>query len=930
MKKIYDIIHHSILHHESICSVPQDAEEQDIRHAIRWVMRDNPNIYWFSHQYHFDTSAKTVSFIYTFSEERCRLIQNSIDDVIRKDFRLSHVQTLKDIEKVMYVYKWLLDYCNYNIYSAYNQNIVSVFMRRNSVCTGYAKAAQHLFQLMGLNSCLVFGRLNNDKNNGRHCWNIIEVNSKHYHIDVCLGDTSLEKTLRQAGAPCPLRIGSYNYNCFCVSTHEILKTRSIEDIESLPDCPQNLSLKEIEQLSELQVKKRNDDRGCLLTNFGSSADIFLSTKDKNTVLKVFHEKRQCMVEYGFINHLTECRHLLQHNSSLSDIIHGVVAIEQSTPIVDLLCSHYYHPTLHSLLLMTVDITKGWLECLQRGIFYRDIHICNIYRSTDGTYKLGDFGSCIYTMQDTKEVVGNQWFMAPETYLTGHFDERSAIYGITSVLYFILNGMRPPFLNDCDKDSALQYKMEGRPLPMPSHIINFPKATAEKTYELICKGCAYHPSERFTSCKELLDFIMSLLTDSQNLTIGLQQSHLNEVFLHQKTSDSVIKGNRNYNASMSETVEEIATTAAPPPLVITEDYDDGINVEPEVAFIDRDGATEVAIIDCDGATEDIEDFSPTVLPCPPAPEKTITSSIIHEIDNDSNIDTRKSSQSHTYLPKPKKVGFWERLFGKKHYDSVYSSIFAPAEARRGKHLLIQIYLHLHEETERIEKLAAETDKDTERRDYIPLQCKLKKDDTVDIMLSIYGEKLLMSQKKSLLWQGSFTKCSFDWLVPKNLVEDEMSCQAVLAINGAQVGEMSFIIQITEHPKMLNPEVFSRQYKKIFISYAHQDEDKVKMIAHASDAQGVDYFFDRHYLKPGAIFPLEIEQYIDSADRFILCWSANAAKSDYVKKEMEHAMKRAFPKVKPIEKAPLSIYPLSIEPRADELPDEMRDIYNFEII
>ena len=43
--------------------------------------------------------------------------------------------------------------------------------------------------------------------------------------------------------------------------------------------------------------------------------------------------------------------------------------------------------------MIKDITIGWLECLQQGITYRDIHVCNIYKANDGTYMLGDFGSC---------------------------------------------------------------------------------------------------------------------------------------------------------------------------------------------------------------------------------------------------------------------------------------------------------------------------------------------------------------------------------------------------------------------------------------------------------------------------------------------------------------------------------------------------------
>ena len=83
-------------------------------------------------------------------------------------FCIEHVKKLNLQEQVAYMYKWLVTYCTYNANSDYNQSIYSVFVRRNSVCTGYAKAAQYLFNLLGIESRLVFGRLHNDKEDGRH------------------------------------------------------------------------------------------------------------------------------------------------------------------------------------------------------------------------------------------------------------------------------------------------------------------------------------------------------------------------------------------------------------------------------------------------------------------------------------------------------------------------------------------------------------------------------------------------------------------------------------------------------------------------------------------------------------------------------------------------------------------------------------------
>jgi serine/threonine protein kinase len=260
------------------------------------------------------------------------------------------------------------------------------------------------------------------------------------------------------------------------------------------------------------------------------------------------------------------------------------------------------------------------------------------------------------------------------------------------------------------------------------------------------------------------------------------------------------------------------------------------------------------------------------------------------------------------------------------DCVLSSIFAPAEIRRKSHLIVQVYLHLLEETEKVISLAQEVQKGAERRDYIPLQCKLSVGDKVEVLLNIYGETLLFSEKKRVVWRGSFTKCSFNYFVPTNIELDELSCMALLTVNEVPVGEMRFITKIVNAPRKLNTEIIAHKYSKVFISYSHQDESKVKFLHEGLELGSVPHFFDRKYLKAGDVFPQVIREYINSADLFILCWSENASKSEYVQKERLQALERAFPQVQPEKAAKLRIYPICIEPRV-ELPGDMKNYYHF---
>lgn len=124
------------------------------------------------------------------------------------------------------------------------------------------------------------------------------------------------------------------------------------------------------------------------------------------------------------------------------------------------------------------------------------------------------------------------------------------------------------------------------------------------------------------------------------------------------------------------------------------------------------------------------------------------------------------------------------------ETVYSSVFAPSEVKRRSIMMVQVYLHKPAEADIVSNLAYESQKNAERRGYVPLCLKVNKGDKVKIQFSIYGEDLLISESKTLIWSGSFTKCAFRYFVPENLNVDELYCEANLLVNGTIIGEISF--------------------------------------------------------------------------------------------------------------------------------------------
>ena len=299
--------------------------------------------------------------------------------------------------------------------------------------------------------------------------------------------------------------------------------------------------------------------------------------------------------------------------------------------------------------------------------------------------------------------------------------------------------------------------------------------------------------------------------------------------------------------------------------------------------------------------------------------------------DSSHDAICTSNTliHSLLKTTKSLFMW----GKNKHKStlcpckVNTSVFAPSEVKHGDYMMVQVFLYMDEEEQSVSRKAKEVDGEAERRNYIPLSVKLKEGDKVKIFLQIPNKEVKVEEPtQELTWLGRFTDCQFAVYINKNYSAFILLSTVILSVNGTPVGRMMFKTKIVDEPRVLYAAVGCKTFKKIFISYSHKDEARVKYIAEAYKAQGVDYFFDRHYLKAGDFYPAKIRQYIDSADLFILWWAKNAAESDYVALERNQALSHAYPQVS-MDKASISIHPISIEPRT-AYPQDMNDVYNFE--
>ena len=110
-----------------------------------------------------------------------RRIEREID-LIKKE-----TKGMSDQEKIIYVYDYVAkhQYDHIFMYSKGNQSAYSFFTKGISVCAGFAKASQIIFQNIGINSYLV---MDDD-----HMWNYVEYNKKYYVFDATMGASLFTK-----------------------------------------------------------------------------------------------------------------------------------------------------------------------------------------------------------------------------------------------------------------------------------------------------------------------------------------------------------------------------------------------------------------------------------------------------------------------------------------------------------------------------------------------------------------------------------------------------------------------------------------------------------------------------------------------------------------------------------------------------------------
>lgn len=181
-----------------------------------------------------------------------------------------------------------------------------------------------------------------------------------------------------------------------------------------------------------------------------------------------------------------------------------IRMELLVPVTDFLSSGRVEEA--EAIRLGCDICRALSACESYKIIHRDIKPENILVTTDGTFKLGDFGVARNLERRTAALSqkGTYNYMAPEVVRGESYTGNVDIYSLGIVLFRLLNNNRLPFTDPYkqlltwqEREEALTKRLQGEQIPDP---VQASPAMAA----VIRKACRYDPRLRYQKAGQMLE------------------------------------------------------------------------------------------------------------------------------------------------------------------------------------------------------------------------------------------------------------------------------------------------------------------------------------------------------------------------------------------------------------------------------------------
>ena len=153
------------------------------------------------------------------------------------------------------------------------------------------------------------------------------------------------------------------------------------------------------------------------------------------------------------------------------------------------------------LAIAAAVARGLAFAHERGIVHRDLKPGNVWLTSEGVAKIGDFGLAVAEgrsrLTQHGMMVGTFAYMPPEQALGGEATPRSDLYSLGAMLYELVTG-RPPFQGD-SATAVISQHLNTAPVAPSWHTQHCPPALEDLILALLAKD----PPSRPASAAEVL-------------------------------------------------------------------------------------------------------------------------------------------------------------------------------------------------------------------------------------------------------------------------------------------------------------------------------------------------------------------------------------------------------------------------------------------
>ncbi|MBO5246002.1 MAG: hypothetical protein J6B28_01940 [Eubacterium sp.] len=208
------------------------TDVEDVKTCYRAICADYGEIFWLENgtyeQMLWNDMKCAVHFKaeYAYTPEKVEEYKKEMQPVIDE-----YVERLEqcdsDYEKTEVLYRKLIKEVAYDMSAENNQNILSVFLGKETVCQGYACATQYLLHQVGVPCAIVTGEADGEP----HAWNLAELDGDYYYIDVTWGNAQF------SGEGAEIASG-LDYSYLNVTGEELERTHQSQVTFPLPTCDQ--------------------------------------------------------------------------------------------------------------------------------------------------------------------------------------------------------------------------------------------------------------------------------------------------------------------------------------------------------------------------------------------------------------------------------------------------------------------------------------------------------------------------------------------------------------------------------------------------------------------------------------------------------------------------------------------------------------------